>query len=166
MEESILRRLDQEFSEIYGAPKNRLVIVSPGRVNLIGEHTDYNEGFVLPAAVDKGIGFIIAARNDHKCRLYASDFKDFAESDLAVVRKSEKQWVNYLLGVVDQMKRHGYDIRGFDLVFGGDIPIGAGMSSSAAVEGGLAFALNELCNLQIEKMALVKIAQKAERKAQ
>jgi len=162
MEESILRRLDQEFSEIYGAPKNRLVIVSPGRVNLIGEHTDYNEGFVLPAAVDKGIGFIIAARNDHKCRLYASDFKDFAESDLAVVRKSEKQWVNYLLGVVDQMKRHGYDIRGFDLVFGGDIPIGAGMSSSAAVEGGLAFALNELFNLQIEKMALVKIAQKAE----
>ena len=139
-----------------------LVIRSPGRVNLIGEHTDYNMGYVLPAAIDKAIYFAITPRSDRQCNVYAMDMNDEHEFSLDDLRSSKKGWPNYLMGVVDQFVKAKYSIRGFNCVFGGDIPIGAGMSSSAAIEAGLAFAFNSLFDLRIDALSLVKLAQKAE----
>jgi galactokinase len=139
-----------------------LFVRSPGRVNLIGEHTDYNDGFVLPAAIDKNILFAVSLRNDQRCRLYSVDFNDFFEMEIASLSRVEKDWANYLVGVAAQFQNAGYTVPGFNCLFGGDIPIGAGLSSSAALECGLAFALNHLLDLGIEKMKLIRLAQKAE----
>ena len=138
------------------------MVRSPGRVNLIGEHTDYNLGFVLPAAIEKAIYFAIAPRQDSHCRIISFDKQDVFEFDIHSLNKSAKMWPNYLMGVVDQMLKAGYSIKGFNCVFGGDIPIGAGLSSSAALEAGLAFSLNHLFNLGIDNIELVKMSQKAE----
>ena len=140
-----------------------ILVQSPGRVNLIGEHTDYNNGFVLPAAIDKHI-YLAMATNDSDCsRFYAIDRDDTFESDISgELSKSDKGWPNYLLGVVDQLRRHGYDSEGFDCVFGGDVPIGAGLSSSAALECGVLFGLARLFDWDIPAKNMAKIAQKAE----
>ena len=150
----------QKFQELFN--EKPLLVRSPGRVNLIGEHTDYNEGFVLPAAIDKAIYFAISPRDNEKCSLFALDMNDSFQFSVNSLQFSEKHWPNYLMGVVDQILRMGYNLKGFNCVFGGDIPIGAGMSSSAAIEAGLAFALNHIFNLGIDKITLVKLAQKAE----
>jgi galactokinase len=139
-----------------------LIIRSPGRVNLIGEHTDYNMGFVLPAAIDKAIYFAIAPRNDYDCRVFAMDMNEEFKFGIQNLKKSEKGWPNYLMGVVEQLVIAGCNLKGFDCVFGGDIPIGAGLSSSAALEAGLAFALNHIFNLGIDNLTLVKMAQNGE----
>ena len=139
-----------------------LIVRSPGRVNLIGEHTDYNDGFVLPAAIDKAIVFAVAPRADLRCLFHALDLKESFELDIAHTESSARGWPNYLTGIVDQMIRAGHSIRGFNCVFGGDIPIGAGLSSSAALETGLAFALNCLFDLNIDALSLVRLAQKSE----
>lgn len=139
-----------------------LLFRSPGRLNLIGEHTDYNMGFVLPAAIDKAIYFAISPRTDTMCKLFAADLNEAYEFSLENLSKSPKSWANYLIGVVDQLIKAGHKLKGFNCVFGGDIPIGAGLSSSAAIEAGLAFALNHLFDLGIDKLSLVKLAQKAE----
>jgi galactokinase len=156
----MVEKIESKFIKLFD--KKPLIIRSPGRVNLIGEHTDYNEGFVLPAAIDKSIIFAIAQRTDKKCKLFAEDLDAYFEFDLDNVQKSHKSWPNYLLGVVDQLQKRGYKLNGFDCVFGGDIPIGAGLSSSAAIEAGLAFALNSIYDLKIDKLELVKMAQRAE----
>ncbi|MBI3586579.1 MAG: galactokinase [Ignavibacteriales bacterium] len=150
------------FAEKFGYNKDWIVIRSPGRVNLIGEHTDYNEGFVLPAAIDKAIVFVIAPRVDGCCRFYAADIDENYECHRGLLQKSAQGWPNYLLGVIDQFQKAGHEIGGCDLVFGGDIPIGAGLSSSAAIEAGFAFGLNELFDFKIDRVRLVKLAQKAE----
>lgn len=152
--------IEKRFIEIFHF--DPLIVRSPGRVNLIGEHTDYNNGLVLPAAIDKAIYFAISSRSDNVCRLFASDMNESFDFTIDKLTYSEKGWPNYLMGVVDQLKRRGYKFSGFNCAFGGDIPIGAGLSSSAAVEAGLAFALNYLFNLEIDKLSLVEIAQKAE----
>ncbi len=139
-----------------------LLISSPGRVNLIGEHTDYNMGFVLPAAIDKAIYFAITPRNDDICKIFAFDKNEKFEFEIDNLLPSSLLWPNYLMGVIDQIIKSKYKIRGFNCVFGGDIPIGAGLSSSAAIEGGLAFSLNYLFSLNIEPLTLVKLSQKAE----
>ena len=139
-----------------------LLVRSPGRVNLIGEHTDYNEGFVLPAATDKALIFAVAPSGSNNCNIIANDLNDSVKFQIDSLVKSDKGWPNYLLGVVQQIKENNFQLGGFNCVFGGDIPIGAGLSSSAALECGLAFGLNELFNLRIEKQALARIAQKAE----
>jgi galactokinase len=157
---NIIENTENQFVKTFG--NKPMIFRSPGRVNLIGEHTDYNEGFVLPAAIDKAIIFAVAGRTDKKCRLCSADLNDDYEFELTNVQKASKSWVNYLLGVVDQFQKRGYKLNGFDCVFGGDIPIGAGLSSSAAIEAGLAFALSDIFNLQIDKLELVKMAQKAE----
>ena len=139
-----------------------LVVRAPGRINLIGEHTDYNDGFVLPAAIDKAIYFAIAPRTDAVCNVFSFDFKETFSFDLDNLIAQPRHWANYLMGVVDEVKKAGNDIKGFDLVFGGDIPTGAGVSSSAAVETGLAFCLNELYTLNLPTMNMVKIGKAAE----
>ncbi|MEZ5070877.1 MAG: galactokinase family protein [Bacteroidales bacterium] len=135
---------------------------SPGRVNLIGEHTDYNEGFVLPASVDKAIHFAIRPNGTGTHRLYANDLKETFQIGAGQIAPGKVLWANYLLGVVAQFQKAGRDIPGFDCAFGGDVPLGAGMSSSAAIEDGLAFALNELYQCGFSRLDLVKMAQKAE----
>jgi len=139
-----------------------LLVRSPGRVNIIGEHTDYNLGFVLPAAIEKSMYIALSSRTDTLCKIVAHDLQEEFEFDLSAIGHSEKGWPNYLMGVVDQLTKAGYGVRGFQCVFGGDIPIGAGLSSSAAIEAGLAYGLNMLFDLAIEKKTLVRIAQRAE----
>lgn len=156
LQENIEKKFQQLFNE------KPLIIRSPGRVNLIGEHTDYNNSFVLPAAIDKAIYFAISARSDNKCSLFSFDLNDAHEFEVSNPVFSEKHWPNYLMGVVDQLNKKGLKVKGFNCVFGGDIPIGAGLSSSAAIEAGLAYALNHIFNLGIDKLDLVKLAQKAE----
>ena len=143
-------------------PGEPLLVVSPGRVNLIGEHTDYNEGFVLPGAVDKAVVFALRARTDGVCDLVSHDFDQEFRCEFGALNRSPVRWPDYLIGVVDQFLRGGHRIKGFNVVFGGDIPIGAGMSSSAAIEGGLAFGLNQLYGLGIDPVQLALLAQRAE----
>lgn len=141
-----------------------VMIHSPGRVNLIGEHTDYNDGFVLPAAIDKRLILAMAPNNAGLIRLYASDM---AKSNFQVnlnekLEKSGIHWPDYILGVIDQLQKRGCIIGGFDCLFSGDIPIGAGLSSSAALEGGVLVGLNELFDLDISRIEMAKIGQQAE----
>jgi galactokinase len=142
--------------------KKPLLVRSPGRINLIGEHTDYNEGFVLPTAVDKAIIFAVSPNSEQQYRLYSVDMDEYLEIKSSRLQKSPTHWANYLLGVIDEIKKMGYEVPGFDCVFGGNIPIGAGLSSSAALEAGLAFSLNHLFQWDIQKLGLVKLSQKAE----
>ncbi len=156
----LVRNIENKFLELFN--QRPLLVRSPGRVNLIGEHTDYNMGYVLPAAIDKAIYFAITKRGDNNCKLFASDLNESFEFSIGSLNKTPKGWPNYLMGVVDQFVKNGFNISGFNCVFGGDIPIGAGLSSSAAVEAGLAFSLNHINNLNIDSLSLVKMAQKAE----
>ena len=155
-----LSTLREKFRSLYN--QEPLVVRSPGRVNIIGEHTDYNEGFVLPAAIDKAIYIAIGKRNDDTIRLYARDYQQSHEVSLSSLAPTDKHWPNYILGVADQFQKRGYQLGGFDLVIDGDVPLGAGLSSSAAVECSTAFALNELFHLGLEKLEMVKAAQLAE----
>jgi galactokinase len=150
------------FAERFGLRTGLMIVRSPGRVNLIGEHTDYNEGFVLPAAVNRAIIFAIAPRNDNRIILASGDLNQDYEATTGPMRQSGLGWPDYILGVVDQLQKSGHALRGFECAFGGDIPIGAGLSSSAALECGVAFALNELFGLALAPMELVKLAQRAE----
>jgi galactokinase len=143
-------------------PGKPFLVVSPGRVNLIGEHTDYNEGFVMPGATDKAVVFAVARRADGLCHFVSRDFDQEFRCELGQFHRSPLRWPDYVQGVLDQFVRAGHRIGGISCVFGGDIPIGAGMSSSAAIEGGLAFALNALFALRLDSLTLVKLAQKAE----
>ena len=138
-----------------------LIVRSPGRVNIIGEHLDYNDGFVLPAAIDKAIYVSVSKRADNNIHLYSVDFKEAYEVAVSEI-KPTKSWSTYILGVADQLLKGGYAIGGFNLVLDGNIPIGAGLSSSAAVECATVFALNELFELGIDKMEMVRISQRAE----
>ncbi|HZF63445.1 MAG TPA: galactokinase [Chitinophagaceae bacterium] len=155
-----IKGIKEKFSELYG--EEPIIIRSPGRVNIIGEHTDYNEGFVLPAAIDKAIYIAINKRTDEEIHLYAQDYKQAYTSSLSTVAPTEEGWPNYILGVVDQLQKRGYQLGGFNLVIDGDVPLGAGLSSSAAVECATAYALNHIYSLGAEKLELVKAAQLAE----
>jgi galactokinase len=148
------------FRQDFGEPA--VVVRSPGRVNLIGEHTDYNQGFVLPAAVDRGIAMALKARSDRRYVLHALDLDRRLEGDLGELAPHPERWPNYLLGVLDQLQKAGKPLGGFELVYGGDLPMGAGMSSSAALECGLAFAINELYGLGLDRLTMAKLSQAAE----
>ena len=140
-----------------------LLIRSPGRVNLIGEHTDYNMGFVLPAAINKAIYMGIGKRTDQEIHLVSIDLNDQHQTDLQTIIPSGKLWPDYVLGVIQQLQKAGAQFpSGFNIIFGGDIPTGAGLSSSAALECSTGFALNELFSFGFEKIDLVKMGQAAE----
>lgn len=152
--------IKEKFEGLYKA--NPLLVSAPGRINLIGEHTDYNNGFVLPAAIDKRIVFATAKNNLNKHRFYAYDIKEHVELPANQIEMCDKQWANYLLGVIAQIKKVDKTVSGIDCVFGGNIPLGAGLSSSAAMETGFAYSLNELFELGFSKIELVKMSQMAE----
>ncbi|SEJ28307.1 galactokinase [Cyclobacterium xiamenense] len=156
---SLPQLIRSTFLEKYGSEP--LLIRSPGRINLIGEHTDYNEGFVLPAAIDKYIYLGFAKNASGTCRIYSLDFEEEQIFTLEEL-KPRNGWINFVMGVAAQFVGAGYVLEGFDCVFGGDIPIGAGLSSSAALENGVGLGLSELFALRIEKLDLVRYSQQAE----
>lgn len=152
----------QKYCDIFGSAPE-LIVRSPGRINLIGDHTDYNEGFVLPAAIDKAIYFAIGVRSDDTIRLFSQNLNDTHISSLTLPEKSITQtWANYILGVVNEILKADHPLKGFNLVFGGDLPTGGGLSSSAALENGIGFCLKELFRLSISRLELVQISKMAE----
>ena len=150
-----------EYVERFKPIKDPLLFRSPGRINLIGEHTDYNDGFVMPAAIDKTVEVAIGLREDEEIHLFSQEFHD-AFSIPIVDIQPVKGWPTYVLGVVNEFKKKGLPIHGFNMMLYSDVPIGAGLSSSAAVECATAFAINELFRFSIPRMELVKMAQNAE----
>jgi galactokinase len=143
-----------------------LAVQSPGRINLIGEHIDYNHGFVLPAAIDKYIQVAVGKRSDGVIHMVALDLGETIVIPIENLKPHPTQWVNYIIGVVDEvLEKTNYPgdlVQGFDICIQGNIPSGAGLSSSAAVECAVLFALNELYGLQLTKMEMALMAQKAE----
>ena len=156
------KNITERFHRIFNTVDEPLIVRSPGRINIIGEHTDYNDGFVLPAAIDKAAYVAVAKRADTLISLYAAGFNEHHEIELSEIKISDKHWPNYILGVVDQIQKTNATLQGFNLLIDADIPIGAGLSSSAALECATAFALNELFELHLTKAEMAHIAQQAE----
>jgi galactokinase len=155
--------LVQSVSSIFKSKfeKEPLLVIAPGRINLIGEHTDYNEGFVMPAAVDKHLVFAVAPNETDQFNFFAVNYNSsvsFSKTDL----KAGGEWPHYLMGVIDAIQKRGLKTGGVDCVFGGDIPGGAGMSSSAALCSGFGFALNQIFRLNLSRLELAQIGQSAE----
>ena len=158
MNETALKVKNTFGEKFKGNPR---LFYSPGRINLIGEHIDYNDGFVMPAAIDKGIYFAIALNNSEKINFYSIDFDESISIKISEIKKSNG-WKNYVLGVVNEFQKLNLSVQGFDCVFGGDIPIGGGVSSSAALEGGVSYGLNELFNFKMNRKELALLGQRAE----
>ena len=156
---NIASKVNSVFSEKFSSIPH--LYYSPGRINLIGEHVDYNDGFVMPAAINQGIYYAIALNNSEVLNFYSIDFKEALTIKIADVKKSNN-WKNYVLGVVNEFILLGLPVKGLDCVFGGNIPNGAGMSSSAAVEGGLAFGINQLLDFGLSRKELALLCQRAE----
>ncbi len=160
MNNAILKNIVAKYKELYGGEP--LQLRAPGRINLIGEHTDYNEGFVLPCAVSQAIYFAMGKRNDGKVCLNSYDFNSYCEFDVNQKKAPKEQWASYLYGITQIIQQKGYKIGGFNCVFGGDVPVGAGMSSSAALESGMCLGISTLYNLDLDKMEMARIGQQSE----
>tara|TARA_R110002049_G_scaffold186379_2_gene354671 strand:- start:893 stop:2041 length:1149 start_codon:yes stop_codon:yes gene_type:complete len=161
MNTSLANNIKSSFKNTYNTAS--LMIFSPGRINIIGEHTDYNDGFVFPAAVNKGIIAAISKSNTNKSTVTASDFDETIEFSVGSIAPLPKEsWGNYILGVISEIQKKGKTVGNFNMVFGGDIPSGSGMSSSAALENSVVFGLNELFDLGLTKTEMIFISQKAE----
>ena len=155
-----IKAIKEKFNSLFG---NELrVYTSPGRINLIGEHTDYNGGYVFPGAIDKGIYAAINPNGTDKIRAYSIDYQSLAEFGMCEEDAPKEAWARYIFGVVREMRKRGFEPNGFDTVFAGDVPLGAGMSSSAALESTFAFALNDIYDLGIDKFELARIGQSTE----
>lgn len=154
------QKIRTKFQELFTTEGS--VYASPGRINLIGEHTDYNGGFVFPGAIDKGMIAEIKPNGTGKVRAFSIDLDDYAEFGLNEDDAPKASWARYIFGVCRETIKRGGQIQGFDTVFAGDVPLGAGMSSSAALESTYAFALNDLFSLNIDKFELAKIGQSTE----
>lgn len=154
------RIIEEKFKSLFG--DNYMVYTSPGRVNLIGEHTDYNGGFVFPGAIDKGIYAAINPNGTDKICAYSADYNEQVEFGMNEEDAPKESWARYIFGVCREMKKRGLEPKGFDTVFVGDVPLGAGMSSSAALESTFANALNEIFNLNIDRFELARIGQSTE----
>ena len=153
-------RIQDKFKVLYGADGE--MFASAGRINLIGEHTDYNGGYVFPGAIDKGIIAEIKLNGTDKVHAYSLDYDEYVEFGLNEEDKPQQSWVRYIFGVCREMQKRGGKVEGFDTVFAGDVPLGAGLSSSAALESTFAYALNYLFNNMIDKFELAKIGQSTE----
>ncbi|MDD7138135.1 MAG: galactokinase [Bacteroidales bacterium] len=149
-------KLRTAFTERFSS--NPVFYASAGRINLIGEHTDYNGGFVFPGAIDKYIMTAININDTDKVRLYSVDMNQYTEFGLREEDKPAEQWACYVFGVCREVIKRGFEVKGFDAVFAGDVPLGAGLSSSAALESCFAYALNDLFNdnkISIFELALI-----------
>lgn len=153
--------IKEEFKKNFN--ENCSVYTSPGRINLIGEHTDYNGGFVFPGAVDCGIMAAIQPNGTTTINAYSIDLKDKASFDVNDPEGPKQSWARYIYGVAREMAKRGVDVKGFDTAFAGDVPLGAGMSSSAALESTFAFAINDLFgDNKVDKFELAKVGQATE----
>lgn len=139
-----------------------LIVKAPGRINLIGEHTDYNDGLVLPASINKFVYFALGRSNNGTINLYSEKFDESYSTTNAKIEKTNIQWANYILGIVAELQNRGISVNGFNAVFTGNLPIGAGISSSAAVEVAVLYGINELFKLELSRLQMAEIAQKAE----
>ena len=154
-------RIHEKFVSLFG--EGASVYASAGRINLIGEHTDYNGGYVFPGAIDKCIMAEIKPNGTNKVRAYSLDLDKYAEFGLEEADKPEGLWACYIFGVCRETLKRGGKVEGFDTVFAGNVPLGAGLSSSAALESTFAFAVNDLFNAgTIDKFELAKIGQSTE----
>lgn len=161
MNTSLISKIRTSFKERFKSEP--LMIFSPGRINIIGEHTDYNDGFVFPAAVDKGIVSAIDKSDSEQSTAFAVDMDEAVKFSLNSLKPSSKgSWENYVFGVVSEILKRGKAVGNFNIAFGGNIPEGAGMSSSAALENSVVFGLNELFGLGLLKTEMILISQKAE----
>jgi len=161
MNKALIENIKSSFINKFGTEP--ILVFSPGRINIIGEHTDYNDGFVFPAAVNKGIVAAIQKSNSNTSLVYAVDKDEILKFNTNNIKPySEGSWQNYILGVVAEIQNRNKTIGNFNIAFGGDIPGGAGMSSSAALENSVVFGLNKLFNLELSKTEMVQISQKAE----
>ena len=155
-------KLKNSFQDIF-KKSPQVYVYAPGRVNLIGEHTDYNEGYVLPAGINLQIIVLSAPRNDKIINLYSHKFKSFVSIPIDSISYNKKEmWSNYETGVAKMLIDRGYKLGGADILVGGDVPINAGLSSSAAVEVATAHTFKELFNLNISDIEIVKLCQKVE----
>ena len=153
-------KIQNKFKTLFGEGGN--LFASAGRINLIGEHTDYNGGYVFPGAIDKGIMAQIKLNGLNKVRAFSLDYNEMVEFGLNEEDKPKQQWACYIFGVCRETIKRGGKVAGFDTVFAGDVPLGAGLSSSAALESCFAFAINELNGNNIDKFELAKIGQSTE----
>jgi galactokinase len=154
-------QLLEEFHARFGTPA--IICRAPGRVNLIGEHTDYNDGFVLPAAIEFYCWVAAAARNDRKLVIHSENLNETIEANLnSIMPAGRKHWSNYPLGVAWALEQAGKRLRGANLLISGDVPLGAGLSSSAAIEVAVGFALLHQSGHAIDRLELAKLCQRAE----
>ena len=162
MKKELINIIKNQFVNTFH--KEPILIFSPGRINIIGEHTDYNEGFVFPAAIDLGVAVAIQKSNNKQSRVFAYDKDEHLTYDSQKPIKPIENggWKNYVLGVFIELQDKNINISSFDLIFGGNIPGGAGLSSSAAIENGIIYAVNHLYNLHLSKKEMILISQKAE----
>ncbi len=155
-----ITNIQQAFRAIFSEDPACLVRAC-GRINLIGEHTDYNEGFVLPGAIDGYLFFAAAKNNTNSCNIHALDIKENASFEINQLGKGTKLWLNYLMGIFQQFQLSGYAMEGINVVFGGNLPIGAGVSSSAALECGFAMSLNHLFQGNFSNVEIAQLAQRS-----
>ena len=153
-------KIHGKFTELYG--NDGIFYAAAGRINLIGEHTDYNGGYVFPGAIDKGIMAEIRLNGTDKVNLYSLDYDSATSFGLREEDKPEEAWARYIFGVCRETAKRGGKVGGFDAVFAGDVPLGAGLSSSAALESCFAYAINDLFGNGIDKFELAKIGQSTE----
>jgi galactokinase len=158
--ELLLREYQSKFED---TSLDSGVYAAPGRVNLIGEHTDYNDGFVMPMAIEKDIRMVMQLREDNKVKAYSLDYDKLVEFEIDnLLYDKENIWVNYIKGVIDELQKMDKKLQGFNLIFTGNIPQGSGLSSSAALEVVTALAISDLHKIDIEAVELALLAQRAE----
>lgn len=159
----IQKKLTNKFVEIFGNCENSCTIMAPGRINLIGEHTDYNDGFVLPMTIDRAVYIILRRRTDKQCNFFSLNFNEAASWNLKDIRKEKQQhWANYLKGMLATMLAAGFEFDGVDGVVYGDVPLGSGLSSSAALEIATAFGIEQTYHLDISPLQMIHLAKKCE----
>ena len=162
MKKKLIQHTSEHFEKLFHT-QPQYIFLSPGRINIIGEHVDYNDGFVMPAAINKYICFAISKNLNSECALIAKDLNEAYKFDLKdELKPIDKMWVNYILGVLSQLKDEYGLAQGFNIVFSSTIPMGAGLSSSAALECGIGYAMNTLFDLGLTKEEIALIGQKSE----
>ena len=153
----MINEIKNSFRSLYNK-EAKLLVKAPGRINLIGEHTDYNAGLVLPAAIDKCMYFAFSSNDSDIGKVYAKDLEEYATIDLNNLQKTDSIWVNYIVGLLLEFRFKGLPLKGFECVFSSDIPIGAGMSSSAALECGFAIGMNDINHSSLDKWEIVEMS--------
>lgn len=162
MKKKLVQQVTASFKEQFNADPE-YIFLSPGRINIIGEHVDYNDGFVLPAAINKYVCFAVSKNEGGETTFYAKDLNEKYSFNLSdELQPVPQMWVNFFLGVLQQLKERGFEMTGLNIAFSSTVPMGAGLSSSAAVECGYAYAVNKIFKLGLSKQEIALIGQKAE----